>query len=208
MGFEPTTSSLPRRCSTPELSGQDVSNMSRTPSRARPLQRSFLGSGMTGSNRRRSAWKADALPTELIPRIAASSLCRALDPDSRPKRREPYDSGGWWVRTTVGYCRQIYSLLPLAARATLRNSRCQRFSQSNDCWRAAIVSPSWRRELNPQPPVYKTGALPLSYASFDCRGRFRDTAPARRVKCRACLQQGATPRPAGNREGALSKPRS
>jgi hypothetical protein len=30
------------------------------------------------------------------------------------------------------------------------------------------------------------------------------------VKCRACgrRQQGATPRPAGNREGALSKPRS
>ena len=25
---------------------------------------------------------------------------------------------------------------------------------------------SWRRDLNPQPEVYKTPALPLSYASF------------------------------------------
>ena len=24
---------------------------------------------------------------------------------------------------------------------------------------------SWRGDLNPEPPVYKTGALPLSYAS-------------------------------------------
>ena len=27
--------------------------------------------------------------------------------------------GGWWVRTTVGISRQMYSLLPLATRATL-----------------------------------------------------------------------------------------
>jgi hypothetical protein len=63
-----------------------------------------------------------------------------------------------WVRTTVGISRQIYSLLPLAARATLRN--LYRFLLGTNC------SPgSWRRDLNLQPPVYKTGALPLSYAS-------------------------------------------
>src|SRR4051794_21376591 len=98
---------------------------------------------MTGSNRRRSAWKADALPTELIPQNIAElrpRLCRiktcwhdliqetncstvasthrALKYRQRTHRFGV--SGGWWVRTTVGYCRQIYSLLPLAARATLR----------------------------------------------------------------------------------------
>ncbi len=36
--------------------------------------------------------------------------------------------GGWWIRTTVGVRRQIYSLLPLATRATLQRilgSICQ-----------------------------------------------------------------------------------
>ena len=49
-GFEPPTSSLPRKRSTPELH--------------RPKKES----GRPGSNRRHSAWKADALPTELLPR--------------------------------------------------------------------------------------------------------------------------------------------
>ena len=53
--FELVTSSLPRKRSTPELHRQC---------------RSFgmtLWSGRPGSNRRHSAWKADALPTELLP---------------------------------------------------------------------------------------------------------------------------------------------
>ncbi len=58
MRLELTTSSLPRRCSTTELPGP----------------KPFLWgvcttwSGRPDSNRRRSAWKADALPTELLPR--------------------------------------------------------------------------------------------------------------------------------------------
>ena len=47
-GFEPEASSLPRKRSTPELHRQKKS-------------------GRPGSNRRHSAWKADALPTELLP---------------------------------------------------------------------------------------------------------------------------------------------
>ena len=50
-GIEPVTSSLPRKRSTPELD------------RPRPL------SGRRDSNPRPSAWKADALPTELLPRL-------------------------------------------------------------------------------------------------------------------------------------------
>ena len=48
MGIEPMTSSLPRTRSTPELHRLE-------------------SSGRRGSNSRHSAWKADALPTELLP---------------------------------------------------------------------------------------------------------------------------------------------
>ena len=51
------------------------------------------------------AWKADALPTELHPRVIS-------------KRPAPSNGhGGGRIRTYVGVRRQIYSLLPLATRA-------------------------------------------------------------------------------------------
>ena len=50
-GIEPLTSSLPRMRSTPELHRLDP----------------FGRSGRRDSNSRHSAWKADALPTELLP---------------------------------------------------------------------------------------------------------------------------------------------
>ena len=54
MGIELMTSSLPRMRSTPELHRRHFSkNLS----------------GKRGSNSRPSAWKADALPTELLPRL-------------------------------------------------------------------------------------------------------------------------------------------
>src|SRR6476620_4023831 len=52
-GFEPATSSLPRMRSTPELLGHEACKN---------------WSGRRDSNSRHSAWKADALPTELLPR--------------------------------------------------------------------------------------------------------------------------------------------
>ena len=56
---------------------------------------------------------------------------------------------GWtWIRTTVGISRQIYSLLPLAARATVRT------------FEAVFLLESWRWDSNPRPPDYKSGALP------------------------------------------------
>ena len=51
-GFEPATSSLPRKCSTPEL------------------HRQIFWSGRRGSNSRPLAWKANALPTELLPQFS------------------------------------------------------------------------------------------------------------------------------------------
>ena len=52
-GIEPVTSSLPRMRSTPELH------------RLNP----YGWSGRRDSNSRHSAWKADALPTELLPLV-------------------------------------------------------------------------------------------------------------------------------------------
>lgn len=79
MGFEPMTSSLPMRCSASEL--------------RRPND---VWSGKRDSNPRPSAWKADALPTELFP------LTRLLirTPSSKDEGDWMY-GGEWWIRTTV-----------------------------------------------------------------------------------------------------------
>ena len=75
-GFEPVTSSLPRKCSTTELHRRDQKK-----------------SGKRDSNPRPSAWKADALSTELFPQ------------NIRGRR---------WIRTTEVVRQQIYSLPHLA----------------------------------------------------------------------------------------------
>ena len=66
-GIEPPTSSLPRKRSTPELHRLII-----TPSRAfnTAQLRTINQSGRRDSNPRPSAWKADALPTELLPLIS------------------------------------------------------------------------------------------------------------------------------------------
>ena len=58
-GFEPVASSLPRKRSTPELHRQKKS-------------------GRPGSNRRHSAWKADALPTELLPHYTDTKIYKFI----------------------------------------------------------------------------------------------------------------------------------
>ena len=61
MRIELTTSSLPRKCSTTELQQLNESIVSEK-----------LKSGRPGSNRPPSAWKADALPNELLPLLIIS----------------------------------------------------------------------------------------------------------------------------------------
>jgi hypothetical protein len=75
MGFEPMTSSLPRKCSTPELRRLillslqlSVASLQSLPTAYRPLP-TPQQSGRRGSNSRPIAWKAIALPTELLPLI-------------------------------------------------------------------------------------------------------------------------------------------
>jgi hypothetical protein len=100
-------------------------------------------SGRRGSNPRHQAWKACALPTELLPRETTTSrpehfLCHSIIDFRSPLfehagrslrsrlstrycRRatlvsiQPPIDGGGRIRTFVGVSRQIYSLLPLAA---------------------------------------------------------------------------------------------
>ena len=59
-GIEPLTSSLPRMRSTSELHRLDP----------------FGRSGRRDSNSRHSAWKADALPTELLPLVCGGNRIR------------------------------------------------------------------------------------------------------------------------------------
>ena len=92
--------------------------------------------GRRDSNPRPSAWKADALATELLPPSTSGKLLYKYwwrGEDSNLRRR----------------CQQIYSLPPLATREPLHET---------NSW-------SWRWDLNPQPADYKSAALPLSYAS-------------------------------------------
>ena len=73
-------------------------------------QQYFKKSGRRGSNPRPSAWKANALSTELLPQ---------------------FFSGQRWIRTTEGVSQQIYSLPHLA---TLVFARLQsRFSAFLNC---------------------------------------------------------------------------
>ena len=88
MRFELMTSSLPRMRSTPEL------------------HRLFDWSGRRGSNSRPSAWKADALPTELLPRM----LWEEVDSNHRTRR------SGFTVRRN---CR--YAILPSLLRICFRD---------------------------------------------------------------------------------------
>src|SRR5262249_52297629 len=67
-GLEPVTSSLPRKCSTTELGGRWLRGKFDRFLSLKRREREKRRSGRPGSNRRRSAWKADALPTELLPR--------------------------------------------------------------------------------------------------------------------------------------------
>ncbi len=82
----------------------------------------------------------------------------------------PRYQGRWWRGEDSNLRRlrrQIYSLLPLAAREPLLPEKPY---SPRDAW-----GWSWRWESNPQPADYKSAALPLSYASR--KGPFIKAAP-------------------------------
>ena len=132
MRIELTTSSLPRKCSTPELQQLDKKVLS----------------GRPGSNRPPEAWKATALPNELLPLIYDMQICYAQK--CRCKRTcnlhtcmlqiSKLICGQSRVRTYVLAREQIYSLSPLTTRPS-----------------AQLLS-QWR-DSNPRPADYKSAAL-------------------------------------------------
>ena len=101
--IELVTSPLPRVRSTTELRGPTLSD--------RPEN----WSGRRGSNSLPSAWKADALPNELLPPYISNPLfilnCQFLKTKTGGEGR---------IRTFEGISRQIYSLIPLATWVPLR----------------------------------------------------------------------------------------
>ncbi len=144
--IELTTSSLPRKRSTPELhqhflyrgaapnpaattcyfaGSATVTNLIRRTGphglRYRLMARALpYWSGRRGSNPRPSAWKADALPTELLPQKTKLSIHfykksgNAAIAIMSQHFRLIYICGERWIRTTVGVRQQIYSLPHLA----------------------------------------------------------------------------------------------
>ena len=108
-------------------------------------------SGRRGSNSPPIAWKAIALPNELLPQFSAPLAGKNkrtydpsfLSPDSK------LACGQRRIRTSVLVREQIYSLSPLATRPS---------AQVNFpvYWKFR----SRRRESNPRPTDYKSVALP------------------------------------------------
>ncbi len=105
--IELVTPSLPRKYSTPELHRQ-------------------YQSGRRDSNPRPSAWKANALSTELLPQCYLIKKCRQSD----DQRSAPL-GGESRIRTYEGVRQQIYSLPQLATLVFPQDISKQRTYEPN-----------------------------------------------------------------------------
>jgi hypothetical protein len=127
MGIEPMTSSLPRKRSTPELHRLVIFQLN-------PVDLS----GRRGSNSRPTAWKAVALPTELLPLANLTSANRFL-------HCLPFYQQKWWGEED----------------SNLRTRR-NRFTVCR-VWPLRYLPlyllPSQWRDSNPRPADYKSAAL-------------------------------------------------
>src|SRR6201994_4393387 len=139
---------------------------------------SITKSGRRGSNPRPTAWKAVALPTELLPHCYPSTknpdLTNRSDDFRAENQRMPADRGQGWIRTTELRRGQIYSLLPLATwllarlvmtRLTpdsfwLPRPTVTYFNSTSQSGRPPDRHASQRRDSNPRPADYKSAALP------------------------------------------------
>ena len=108
-GLEPVTSSLPRKHSTAELS--------RRKKKSHSVRFVIFLSGRRGSNPRHSAWKADALPTELLPHFVSKIVGKRfanLKQILKPAKRFFIKCGESRIRTCEVVRQQSYSLIHLA----------------------------------------------------------------------------------------------
>jgi hypothetical protein len=126
-------------------------------------------SGRRDSNPRHSAWEADALPTELLPRMAASAAW------SGPGRRPgPYDRR-WWAGLDSNQRRHT----PTDLQSVPFNH-----SGTYPCRLTPIAVQRWSHpsESNRQPSDYKSDALPVEL------GWHRHPTVARRAPTPAARQ--------------------
>ena len=108
-GLEPVASSLPRKCSTAELCGPYILIYAHTTYSHEGVMERVMGIEPT-----LSAWKAEVLPLN----YTRLFFCLTSKKSSlRYKGRMV--GGGGRIRTYEGISRQIYSLIPLAAREPL-----------------------------------------------------------------------------------------
>ena len=145
-GLEPVTSSLPRRYSTTELRGHKKLKLTAT-------------HGAGNETRTRN------------PQLGRLMLYQLSYSRSCTKKNRQHSScacllrAKWWRGEDLNLRRrrrQIYSLFPLTTREPLQTRKTM-----NNC-QTSILAPSsvfdrwsWRWDLNPQPPDYKSGALPI-----------------------------------------------
>ena len=130
-GIEPVASSLPRTRSTPEL-------------------HRLKSSGRRGSNSRHSAWKADALPTELLP-LGNLFQCHMLETYIIEK-----NVGVIGIEPIQSKTTELQSAPALQLRRTP-----MKFYKKVKC--SGNITMSRWRDSNPRPFDYKSNALPLSY---------------------------------------------
>ena len=89
--------------------------------------RGLFKSGRRDSNPRPSAWKANALSTELLPHVASGLSRRRAGRVAVWLPRQLALCGRRWIRTTEGINQQIYSLPHLATLVFARYI-CERYS--------------------------------------------------------------------------------
>ena len=165
-GFEPATTSLEGWCSATELPPRVLVKVTEL-SIHTSLPITILATRRRGlpSAARRGP------PSRFLPDWRCGghpSLCL------RSARRAK-DGGQGGIRTPEGVSQQIYSLPPLAAWVPARFQGARPWAiaatSPDDCRTPDVCCWSWRSDLHRQPPVYKTGALLLSYASLPRRAR-------------------------------------
>ena len=139
---ELVTPSLPRKCSTTEL-------------------RRLL-SGRRGSNPLPKAWKAFALPNELLPQLVGEG---GLEPPNSSEDRFTvccncrYATPPTYLNTYFN-CEPAEGFGPPTPRLQITCSTAEL------CRQSCQDSVSRQRDLDPRPRDYKSRALPLSYAGL------------------------------------------
>ena len=151
MRIELTTSSLPRKRSTPELHWRSLS-------------------GRRGSNPRPLAWKANALPTELLPQFlwkhAPALVCRHFPTkwwekmDSNHRRYKPADlqSAPFGHSGILPFFACHRDKSPKAERPDKQDTKFSIFPFEENFKSSKELLSRWR-ESNPRPRDYKSRAL-------------------------------------------------